>query len=113
MSRLPRNVKALGLVSLLNDASSEMIFPLLPTFVTRVLGAPPLALGAIEGAAEAVSAFVKVAAGRLSDRSAKRKPLVLVGYTLASLARPLIAATTGAAQVLGLRSVDRLGKGIR
>ena len=110
---LPRNVKALGLVSLLNDASSEMIFPLLPTFVTRVLGAAPMALGIIEGAAEAVSAVMKVAAGRLSDRTARRKPIVLAGYGLASLARPLLALTSAAGQVLGLRVVDRIGKGIR
>jgi MFS family permease len=110
---LPRNVKALGLVSLLNDASSEMIFPLLPTFVTQTLGAAPMALGVIDGAAEAVSAAMKVLAGRLSDRAARRKPLVLVGYGLASLARPLVALATGTGQVLGLRVVDRIGKGIR
>jgi MFS family permease len=113
MSPLPRNVKALGIVSLLNDASSEMIFPLLPAFVTTTLGASPAALGAIEGAAEAAAALVKVAAGRLSDRTARRKPLVLAGYSLASLARPLIAATSAASQVLGLRVLDRLGKGLR
>jgi MFS family permease len=113
MSSLPRNVKALGFVSLLNDASSEMIFPLLPVFVTRVLGAPALALGAIEGAAEAVSAAVKVLAGRASDRTGRRKPLVIAGYLLASAARPLIALAGSAGQVLGLRAIDRVGKGIR
>ena len=113
MPPLPRNVKALGVVSLLNDASSEMIFPLLPTFLTRTLGAAPLSLGVIEGAAEAMSAAVKVLAGRASDRSARRKPLVLVGYGLASLARPLIALTTAAGQVLALRLLDRAGKGVR
>jgi MFS family permease len=110
---LPRNVKALGAVSLLNDVSSEMIYPLLPAFVTTMLGASPAALGAIEGAAEAASAVVKVAAGRRSDRVSRRKPLVLAGYSLASVARPLIAATSAAAQVLGLRVLDRLGKGMR
>ena len=110
---LPQNVRALGLVSLLNDASSEMIFPLLPTFVTRTLGAAPLALGVIDGAAEAVSAAMKIVAGRISDRAAQRKPLVLAGYALAGLARPLIALATGAGHVLGLRIVDRIGKGIR
>src|SRR5262249_35095616 len=69
MPSLPRNVKALGAVSLLNDASSEMIYPLLPAFVTGTLGAPPTALGAIEGAAEAAAAVVKVVAGRWSDRA--------------------------------------------
>ena len=72
MTTLPRNVKALGFVSLLNDASSEMIFPLLPAFVTQTLGAAPMALGAIEGAAEAVSALVKVASGRASDPVTQR-----------------------------------------
>ena len=113
MPALPRNVKALGAVSLLNDASSEMIFPLLPTFLTRTLGAAPMSLGVIEGAAEAIAAAVKVLAGRWSDRSARRKPLVLAGYGLASLARPLIALTTAAGQVLVLRLLDRAGKGIR
>jgi MFS family permease len=113
MASLPRNVKALGVVSLLNDASSEMIFPLLPAFVTGTLGAPATALGAIEGAAEAFSAFVKVASGRVSDRSARRKPLVVAGYSLASLARPLIAVAASVAQVLSLRLLDRLGKGLR
>src|SRR5687767_6381495 len=109
MATLPRNVKALGVVSLLNDASSEMIYPLLPSFVTGVLGGSPRALGAIEGAAEAVSAAAKILAGKKSDTSAKRKPLVFVGYALASAARPLIAITTAATQVLGLRVVDRIG----
>jgi MFS family permease len=113
MAALPRNVKALGAVSLLNDASSEMIYPLLPTFVTRTLGAAPLALGLIEGAAEAVAAGMKVLAGRLSDESAKRKPLVIAGYAIASTARPLIALAGGAGHVLGLRLADRVGKGIR
>jgi MFS family permease len=113
MPALPRNVKALGLVSLLNDASSEMIFPLLPTFLTRVVGAAPLSLGVIEGAAEAAAAVMKVLAGRRSDRVVRRKPMVLLGYGLASVARPLIALTTAAGQVLTLRVIDRVGKGIR
>src|SRR5258708_4894009 len=106
MEPLPRNVKALAVVSLLNHPSSEMIYPLLPAFVVGVLAASPTALGAMEGAAEAVSALVKVAAGRLSYRVSRRKPLVVAGYSVASIARPLIALTGSAAQVLGLRVVD-------
>ena len=113
MPALPRNVKALGAVSLLNDASSEMIFPLLPVFLTGVLGAAPMSLGLIEGAAEAAAAAMKVASGRRSDTTARRKPMVLLGYGLASLARPLIALATAAGQVLALRLIDRAGKGIR
>ena len=87
---LPRDVRSLGLVSLLNDASSEMIFPLLPAFVTGVLRAGPAFLGLLEGLAESLSALLKLLAGRLSDRLGRRKPLVLAGYTLASGARPWI-----------------------
>jgi MFS family permease len=110
---LPRNVLGLGGVSFFNDVSSEMIYPLLPTFLVNVLGASLPALGLIEGAAESVNAFVKLLAGSLSDRLRRRKPLVLVGYGLASLARPLIALCAAVWQVLGLRLADRLGKGIR
>jgi len=113
MPALPRNVKALGLVSFLNDCSSEMIYPLLPAFLARTLGTAAVSLGAIEGAAEAAAAAMKVAAGRISDRTSRRKPIVLLGYGLASVARPLIAFTGSAAQVLVLRLVDRAGKGIR
>lgn len=111
--RQPRNVIALGGASLLNDASSEMIYPLLPAFLTQVLGAGAPALGLVEGAAESVNSLVKLASGRLSDRVSRRKPLVLLGYALASVARPLIAATGAVWQVLALRGADRLGKGIR
>src|SRR5687768_16681186 len=113
MPALPRNVKALGAVSLLNDASSEMIYPLLPAFLARTMGQAAMSLGVIEGAAEAAAALMKVAAGRISDGTARRKPLVLVGYGLASVARPLIALSTSVGQVLALRLVDRAGKGIR
>lgn len=113
MEPLPRNVKALGVVSFLNDASSEMIYPLLPAFITGTLGASPEMLGAIEGAAEAAAACVKVAAGRLSDRTAQRKPLVVLGYSVASIVRPLIGLATSATQILGLRVLDRVGKGVR
>jgi len=112
-TRLPRAVKLFGLVSLLNDFASEMIYPLLPAFVTGVLGAGAGALGALDGAAEFASAIVKYGAGRLSDRPARRGRLVVLGYTAAVLVRPVIALTGAAWQVIGLRVVDRLGKGLR
>src|SRR5437870_9170029 len=109
-SRLPRQVKLFGWVSLLNDFASEMIYPLLPAFVTGVLGAGPQALGALDGAAEFAASVVKFAAGRLSDRPARRGPLIVLGYAIAVLVRPIIAVTAAAWQVIGLRVVDRIGK---
>lgn len=104
---------ALSTVSLLNDAASEMIYPLLPLFVTGVLGASPALLGLIEGVAESTASFVKLGSGWISDRARRRKPFVLWGYSIAAFARPLIALTTSAWQVLVIRFVDRVGKGIR
>src|SRR6266550_924690 len=111
--RLPGAVKLFGLVSLLNDFASEMIYPLLPAFVTGVLGAGAAALGALDGAAELAAAVVKYGAGRLADRPARRGRLVVLGYAAAVLVRPVIAFTGAAWQVIGLRVVDRLGKGLR
>jgi MFS family permease len=112
-SRLPRPVKLFGFVSLLNDFASEMIYPLLPAFVTGVLGAGAQALGALDGAAEFAASGVKFAAGRLADRPARRGPLIVLGYAIAVLVRPIIALTGAAWQVIGLRVVDRIGKGVR
>ena len=112
-SALGGNVLALSTVSLLNDAASEMIYPLLPLFVTGVLGASPALLGLIEGVAESTASFVKLGSGWISDRARRRKPFVLWGYSIAAFARPLIALTTSAWQVLVIRFVDRVGKGIR
>jgi MFS family permease len=111
--RLGRNVLVLAAVSFLTDASSEIIYPLLPIFLTTVLGASASAVGAIEGAAETTSALLKLASGWWSDRASRRKPLVVAGYALASLARPLVAVAQSAAQVLAIRLTDRVGKGIR
>jgi len=111
--RLPRNVVAISLVSLLNDASSEIIYPLLPFFLAFTLGASPAVIGTIEGAAESVSGLLKLFAGYFSDRLGRRKSLVVFGYALASAARPLLAFATNWHQVLGLRLTDRVGKGIR
>src|SRR5205823_5030496 len=91
----------------------EMIYPLLPAFVTGVLGAGPQALRALDGAAEFAASVVKFAAGRLADRPARRGPLIVLGYAIAVLVRPIIAITAAAWQVIGLRVVDRVGKGIR
>jgi len=113
VNRLPREVRLLGAVSLLNDFASEMIYPLLPAFVTGVLGGGAAALGALDGAAEFAAAFVKFAAGRLADRAKRRGPLIVVGYAIAVLVRPVIAVTAAAWQVIGLRVVDRIGKGLR
>lgn len=110
---LPRSVKALGAVSLLTDVSSEMIYPLLPSFLTGSLKAGPALLGLIEGLAEAAASLVKLAAGRASDALPRRKPLVVAGYALSSLARPLVAVATTPYHVLWIRLADRIGKGTR
>src|SRR5207253_8199130 len=112
-SPLPRQVKLFGWVSLLNDFASEMIYPLLPAFVTGVLGGGAGVLGALDGAAEFAAAVVKLGAGRLADRARWRGPLIVVGYFTAVVVRPVIAVTGAAWQVIGLRVVDRLGKGLR
>jgi MFS family permease len=112
-SRLGRNVIALGAVSFFTDVSSEMIYPLLPVFLTAVLGANASFIGAIEGAAETTAALLKLASGWWSDRVRKRKPLVVIGYGIASIARPLVAIAQTASQVLVIRVSDRVGKGIR
>jgi len=111
--RLDTSVVAFGWVSFLNDAASEMIYPLLPDFITRTLGAGPAALGLIEGIAESTSSFAKVVSGWWSDRAGRRKPFVVAGYTLATLARSLVGLATSWAQVLAIRFSDRLGKGLR
>ena len=111
--RLGRNVITLAAVSFFTDASSEMIYPLLPLFLTATLGASAAFVGAIEGAADSVSALLKLASGWLSDRTRRRKPLVVVGYVLASAVRPLVAIAQTGAHVLLIRVTDRVGKGIR
>lgn len=112
-ARLGRTVIALGVVSFLTDASSEMIYPLLPVFLTATLGASATTLGTIEGAAESTAALLKLASGWWSDRVKRRKPLVVFGYALSSLARPLVALAQTAGHVLAIRLSDRVGKGVR
>ena len=110
---LPRNVFAISLVSLLNDASSEIIYPLLPIFLASTLGASAGAIGTIEGSAESIASLLKLFAGYLSDRLGKRKLLVVLGYSLASFVRPLLAFANNWHQVLAIRLTDRVGKGLR
>ncbi len=112
-SRLGRNVVALGFVSLLTDLSSEMIYPLLPVFLTAVLGAGPAALGIIEGVAETTASLLKLFSGVWSDRVGRKKPLVVAGYALSTLARPLVGIAAAWGHVLAIRFADRIGKGVR
>ncbi len=110
---LPRNVFALSLVSLLNDTSSEIIYPILPMFLTLALGTSPFAIGLIEGLAESIAALLKLFSGYWSDKIRRRKPLVFCGYALTAFTRPFLAFTTTWSQVLVVRAIDRIGKGIR
>ena len=107
------NVLVLGLVSLLTDISSEMIYPLLPFFLTTVLGGGPAFLGVIEGVAESTASLLKLVSGIVSDRVPGRKKFVLAGYAISSLARPLTAIARTPLTVLFIRFADRVGKGVR
>jgi len=111
--KLPKNVWSLGWVSFFNDVSSEMIYPLLPLFLTQVLEAGVVFIGVIEGVAESLSSFLKLFSGWFSDRFRRRKGLIVFGYGLASITRPFIGLAASALQILFLRSVDRVGKGVR
>ena len=111
--RLGRNVIALGATSFFTDVASEMMYPLLPLFLASVLGASASFIGVIEGAAESVAALLKLVSGWWSDRVASRKRLVLLGYGIASVIRPLTGSAHSASQVLAIRVTDRVGKGIR
>ncbi len=110
---LSKNVRNLGWVSFFNDVSSEMIYPLLPLFLTQVLGAGVLFVGLIEGMAESASSFLKLFSGWLSDRFQKRKGIILFGYSLASITRPITGLVTSSVHLLFLRFLDRVGKGVR
>ncbi|WP_396220830.1 MFS transporter [Gemmatimonas sp.] len=108
-----RNVLALAAVSFLTDASSEIIAPLLPLFLVGTLGVTVSMVGVIEGGAETVASLLKLASGWWSDRVSRRKPLIVAGYAIASLVRPLVAVAQSGSQVLAIRLIDRVGKGIR
>lgn len=110
---LTPNVLRLGLVSFFADVSSEMLYPLMPIFLTSVLGAPASVVGVIEGAAEATASLLKTVSGRIADRTGRRVELVLGGYSLSALAKPLIALAHAWPLVLVARLLDRTGKGLR
>lgn len=110
---LTPNVVRMGLVSLFADISSEMLYPLTPIFLTVVLGAPVAAVGFIEGVAESIASLLKTVSGRMSDKSGHRRPYITWGYALAAIAKPLIGIAHGWPLVLGARSLDRFGKGLR
>jgi MFS family permease len=110
---LPATVLALGAASFFTDMSSEMIYPLIPAFLTDVLGAGALALGVVEGVAESTAAILKIASGWWTDRVERRKPFVVAGYGIAGAVRPMIAAATSWIWVVAVRFVDRIGKGVR
>jgi MFS family permease len=112
-SGVPPTVKGLALVSLFNDFASEMVYPLLPAYVTRTLGGGAFLLGVLDGASELTSSVLKWVSGRLADRPGWRRPLILGGYATAVLVRPLIAVANAAWQVVGFRVIDRVGKGLR
>ncbi|HEY5514023.1 MAG TPA: MFS transporter [Geomonas sp.] len=112
-SGITGNVLILGLVSFFTDVSSEMIYPLLPLFLTGVLGAGPAFLGMIEGIAESTASLLKLVSGIVSDRLHGRKRLVLFGYSISALMRPLIGSATSPLMVLLIRTGDRVGKGVR
>ena len=111
-SWLTRNVRVLSAVSFLQDTASELLYPLLPIYLTSVLGAPAAVVGAVEGVAEGAASLTKLAAGPLGDRYARR-PLIATGYGMAALGKVIVAAATAWPGVLAGRVVDRLGKGIR
>ena len=113
MFHFPRAVWLLGWVSLATDAASEAIYPLLPFFLTQVLGAGAVSLGLVEGAAEAANSVLKIWSGRLADRSRSKRPIVIIGYTLSSAVRPLIALAQTWTHVFSVRVIDRVGKGVR
>lgn len=112
MKGISMNVLVLGIVSLLTDMSSEMIYPILPLFLTSI-GATALVIGLIEGAAETTASFLKVVSGWYSDRFGKRKPFISGGYAASTVVKPVLYLATAPWQVLGLRILERIGKGVR
>lgn len=113
LRRLPPNVWLIGVISLLNDTASDLLYPLIPLYLSSVLMSGPKALGLIEGAAEATSSILKLVSGVLVDKTHRIKPWIIWGYGLAGFSRPLIAIATSWVGVLGIRILDRVGKGLR
>jgi MFS family permease len=111
--RLPRAVWLVSWTSFFTDTASEAVYPIMPLYLTRVLGGTAMAIGIIEGAAEALNSLLKILSGRISDRWRSRKPFVIVGYSVSTAVRPLVALASSWPQVLLVRLADRVGKGIR
>jgi len=111
--RLPRPVWLVSWTSFFTDTASEAVYPLMPLYLTRTLGGTAMAIGVIEGAAEALNSVLKILSGRLSDRWSVRKPFVIAGYSISTLVRPVVALATSWLHVLAVRLTDRVGKGIR
>ena len=111
--RLPPTVTGLAAVSGLNDAASEMVYPLLPAFIVGTLGGSAATLGALDGASDLAASLIRFLSGKFADQRAKRGPLVAFGYGIAVAVRPIIALAQSAGVVIGLRVVDRIGKGLR
>jgi MFS family permease len=112
-NKLPKNIIILGLVSFFNDFASEMVYPIVPIFLTSVLGAPVALVGLIEGIAESTASLLKVFSGWLSDRAQKRKIFAVYGYSLSTISKPIIGIALGWHMVLAGRFIDRFGKGVR
>lgn len=110
---LPRTVWLVGLISLVNDSASDMLYPLIPLYLSSVLMAGPRALGIIEGIAEATASLLKLFSGVIVDRTRKTRPWILIGYGLAGIGRPLIAFISSWPWLLAIRFADRVGKGLR
>ncbi len=110
---LPRNIFLLGIVSMVNDLSSQMVQSVMPVFITQVLGAPVVVVGIIEGVADAVASILKIVFGWISDQLNRRKLFAVTGYVLSLVTRPLLTLVTGWGQVFSLRVIDRVGKGMR
>lgn len=113
LRNLPRTIWLIGLISLINDSASEMIYPLIPLYLSSVLMAGPRALGIIEGIAEATASLLKLFSGVIFDHTRKAKPWIVFGYSLAGFGRPLIALVTSWPALLAIRFADRVGKGLR
>lgn len=111
--KLDKNVYTLGLVSLFTDISSQMIYPLLPVFLSSVLGVGTVFIGLLEGIAESTASILKVFSGWYSDKLKKRKPIVFLGYSLSTIGKPFLFLATAGWHVLAVRFIDRVGKGIR
>ncbi len=111
--QLPRPVWLLSWTSFFTDTASEAVYPLMPLFLARAIGASALSIGIIEGAAEAVNSLLRIVSGHWSDRIRARKPFVIAGYALSSFVRPLVGFATAWPQVFAVRLTDRVGKGIR